>query len=191
MATRFATEAQWGADGSVYPSGDLLVVLPVGFSGASGSFPYRIANGTQPAARIGIAGTTQFTVPQDVVTGGLTNTQLRATPVPVSVTPPTVSFYDSPELQASAVIKEGSGTMIFLRGHNTGTAQYIMVFDAPELPDDGTFCPLVLAVGEQADFTLEFPVPKPFLRGLVVAASSNDSILAISSNEVIFNVIYT
>lgn len=52
---RFATSAAWRANSTIYPKFDCLVVIPDGFSGTAGVFPFKISDGRTPANRLPLA----------------------------------------------------------------------------------------------------------------------------------------
>ena len=52
---RFGTASTWRTNSSVYPIYDCLVVLPDGFSGTSGVFPFKISDGKTPANKLPFA----------------------------------------------------------------------------------------------------------------------------------------
>ena len=83
MANRFATRSQWSFDPTVYPKFDYLVVLPDGFTGTSGAFPFKISDGVTPANRLPFApGAAQFVLPGG--SGG--SVDIANVPLPVTST---------------------------------------------------------------------------------------------------------
>lgn len=87
MASRFATESQWNADPSLIPAGDYCFVLPDNFTGTSGVFRFKV--GSLPLKRftqIPWAPNPVYVTLPETAFAGLTDTQLRAAPIEVTIT---------------------------------------------------------------------------------------------------------
>lgn len=88
MAIRFATLAQWTRNASIVALNDVCVVVPEGATG-SGAFPFKTGTGRLAFSGLAYAPNSAFFIlpggDVTVTNDFLTDTQLRATPVPVEV----------------------------------------------------------------------------------------------------------
>lgn len=125
----------------------------------------------------------------DEVGTPLTDTQLRATPVPVtgggsalvpaagvlSVQRPAVTQVVSTALESSKVLKASAGQLVQLSVFNSkASAQFILLINATSLPANGAvallFPPIPIAAGTLT--VLDLPAPLVASTGIVAANSS-------------------
>lgn len=76
-------------------------------------------------------------------------------------------------LVASQVIRPGPGTLIHLRGHNSGPDQFLQLFDAAAVPSNGATPESVWHIPANSNFYIEVPLCGEYYRtGIVVCNSS-------------------
>jgi hypothetical protein len=90
----------------------------------------------------------------------------------------------------SRVVKAGSGRLFGLVAYSSNAAaQFVQVFDAPALPDDGAVPVLVIPVAATAVVSLYYgSVGRWFQRGIVVCNSSTAPTKTIGSADTFFDV---
>jgi len=88
--------------------------------------------------------------------------------------PKSVNYYDSAELETSAIIKASPGTLFSITGVNSkGSAQYIQLHDSATLPADTAVPKIVLRVAGEENFFYELKeIGRFFKNGIVVTNSS-------------------
>jgi len=83
-----------------------------------------------------------------------------------------VTNVSSAALEASHVLKASAGSLVSLRGYNSGGAQFIQLHNAAALPANGAIPLVVMAVPATSNFEIPLPVPLVFATGIVVCNSS-------------------
>ena len=94
---------------------------------------------------------------------------------------------------ASLIVKTGPGWLYGLTGYNSkNAAQWIQVFDAPNVPADGSIPKIIFAVATIANFSIDFGLRgRHFTNGIVVVNSSTGPTLTIGSADVWFDAQYS
>ena len=134
------------------------------------------------------------------VTGPLTDTQLRASVVPVQSkeVPDATSTYapsnaTSATYEASRVIKASAGVLFSVTGYNSkGSAQFIQIHDASSLPSDTAVPSVLFSVGASKSFSLDFggKFGRYFGTGIVICNSSTGPTKTIGSADCWFDAQY-
>jgi hypothetical protein len=143
------------------------------------------------------------------VSGPITDTQLRASAVPVSGTffQATQPVYEVPDAtatyapsnatstayEASNVVKASAGVLFSCTGYNSGAApQFIQFHNATSLPSEGAVPVLIFRAGATANFSLDFggKFGRYFSTGIVICNSSTGPTKTIGSANCWFDVQY-
>jgi hypothetical protein len=150
-----------------------------------------VIGATANALDVNVKSSTSLTV-----TGPLTDTQLRASAVPVSlaIAPTTIvqlataTLVSSTGYENAHVLKNAAGRLISLQGYNSKTvAQFIQLFDKTSVPLDGTIPVMTFTVPKQSNFSFDIPMgAMPFANGIVVCNSSTATTKQIGSADCFF-----
>lgn len=121
------------------------------------------------------------------VSGPLTNAQLRAVEVPVSLVAPTNSTTGA--YAASQLLKAAPGVLYGVSGYNSKTTeQFIQIHDATALPAEGVAPKVLVKVAPSSPFALDFgPRGRSFAVGIVVCNSSTGPIKTIGAPDCWFD----
>jgi len=166
---------------------------------------------------VGISGTVPVSIASTVtVTGALTDTQLRASAVPVSLASVpthgvTGTFWQATQPVSIAatvttkgqtltntttvafannlLIKVSAGTLFTLTGYSSKTTdQFIQVHDSATLPGDTAIPRVIFRVPSNSNFSLDFGTyGRSFVNGIVVCNSSTPTTKAIGAADCWFD----
>jgi len=130
---------------------------------------------------------------------GLTDAELRATPVPISGTVTatagvtgTLSNDTSVAYEASSVTKASAGTVYGVTGYNSRTtAQFFQFFNSATVPADTSVPVITFTVAASSNFSVDFGVyGRYFSTGIAWANSSTGATKTIGANDVFCDVNY-
>jgi hypothetical protein len=106
--------------------------------------------------------------------------------------PKNMAYYDSSELEASAIIKAAPGTLFLMTGVNgaAGT-QYIQIHDSNELPAEGAIPVVVFSVATGKSFSYNLQETGRFFKnGITVCNSSTLATKTLGSADCFFSAQY-
>ena len=85
----------------------------------------------------------------------------------------------------SRQIYVGPVTLVGIQGFNNASdTRYVMLFDAPDCPADGTVPVVVIKAAAGANFFMELPITgMPFQNGIALAVSTTPTTLTLSGTE--------
>lgn len=95
----------------------------------------------------------------------------------------------------SRVVKSGAGTCFGLSGYNSGPTQWVQVFDANAIPQNGAIPVAIEKAVTATNFSIDWGVfgsrwGRAFSRGIIVCNSSTGPTLTIASADCWFDVQY-
>jgi len=107
------------------------------------------------------------------------------------VEPKNVNYDDSVAYEASAIIKDSSGTLYRLMGYNSGGAQFLQLHDSATVPADNAIPKVLIAIAATANFDIDLgEIGRFFNNGIVVCNSSTEATKTIGAADCWFSAWY-
>jgi hypothetical protein len=128
-----------------------------------------------------------------IVTGGATSanqsTQITAEQA-IQALLGTGTRVSSAAYEASHVLKNGAGQLVYLSGYNSGGAQFVQLFNSATVPADTAAPVAVIAVAATSNFSLPIPYPGiPFTTGIAISNSSTGPTKTIGASNCYFTAV--
>lgn len=92
---------------------------------------------------------------------------------------------------ASLVVKASPGRLYSLTGFNSGAAQWIQIHDAASLPADTAVPKVIVYVGANQNFSIDYKNGRTFENGIVVCNSSTGPTKTIGGADCWFDAQWT
>lgn len=147
---------------SVVISGSTVSITGTANVNVTGTAPVAVTG----TANVNVTGTAN-------VTGAVTVLSGTVSTIPLTGNTAGLVRINSAAYESSHVLKNSPGTLLFLKGYNSGPAQFIQLYDSATVPADTAAPVLTMAVSGSSNFVIEIPSGGiPFLTGIAVSNST-------------------